>query len=152
MRETIGEKSLGDIFISLFLFLTIGGITFVIYRTEGIPEDSLDQFKFYVMVGAIVITFFLTIHELMKPHVMIECDRRNLYLNYRHHSDEIPLQEIVQAQAKRARARAITYSYGKITIHTTKDTHRIGNVAKCEDVALRIMRLVNTAKEDREEE
>jgi len=127
-------------------------LTFISIRTNAIEENTTKSIMVYVTGGLSVMSFFLTIRELVKPHVMIESDKMNLYLNYRHHTEEIPLHEIVQAQAKRVRSRAITYSYGKITIHTTRDTHRIGNIAKCEDVALRIMRLVNTAKEHREEE
>jgi len=152
MRETIGEKSVGDIFTHVLLFIVLGGLTIIYMRTNRIAESTYESIMVYVTGALSVILFFLAINEIMKPRVMIESDKMYLYLNYRHHTEEIPLYDIVQAQAKRVRSRAITYSFGKITIHTTKDSHRIGNVSNCEDVALRIMRLVNTAKENRKEE
>jgi hypothetical protein len=152
MKETIGKKSVGDIVTHVLLFIVLGGLTIIYMRTNIVAESTYESIMVYVTGGLSVILFFLAINEIMKPRAMIESDQKNLYLNYRHHTEEISLHDIVQAKAKRARSRAITYSYGKITIHTASDTHKIGNVSNCEDVASRIMHLVDVAKEKREEE
>ena len=80
---------------------------------------------------------------------MIQCDDNYLYFNYRNRTEKIELKSILQATPRRTRARNITYSFGKVVLHTKTGNYEIGKVSNCEEVCLQIMEIVREKTEEK---
>lgn len=138
MKESIGFRSSGVIVVYTFgLILTTLLAFLMIYIEIGY---SLLFFAFALLM------LILIIFELRKPKNLIQYDENFLYLNYKNETVKINLNAIVHATPKRSRARYVTYTFGKVIVHTKHDEYRIGTVSECEQVCLNIMKLVNSKK------
>jgi len=138
MKESIGFRSSGVIVVYTFgLILTTLLAFLMIYIEIGY---SLLFFAFALLM------LILIIFELRKPKNLIQYDENFLYLNYKNETVKINLNAIVHATPKRSRARHVTYTFGKVIVHTKHDEYRIGTVSECEQVCLNIMKLVNSKK------
>lgn len=85
----------------------------------------------------------IRISKLPKELIFVEEDTLSIYVQNMY--KEIPFMDIIQALPKIATSgRGITYSFGKITIHTKEKSYTVEHVAECERVSLEIMKMIKS--------
>lgn len=145
MKKTVGYKSAGQInwtFFCAFLLLLLTIMTL----SGAIILGGSDLWTYsFLLICATLWFYIFAIMQVVKPDYMIQYDHDNLYLNYRGETITIPLSDITYVLPRRANSRGISYSHGKIIIHTKDVQLEIGYVSECEQVSEEIMHLVHEA-------
>lgn len=152
MKKVIGEKSKGVIinrgivFVVLLIVLALPIISVAVGSRTYEVSDLIPFYIFLSFILVIIICVLINmirISKLPKELIFVEEDTLSIYVQNMY--KEIPFMDIIQALPKIATSgRGITYSFGKITIHTKEKSYTVEHVAECERVSLEIMKMIKS--------
>jgi hypothetical protein len=144
MKKVIAEKSKGQLvfFSFLFLFLLVLFLLLIYFTRQNLSDSSEYSFQIVSISFSLIFLLIYIFVQLRKPKILIECDDDHIYLNYNGYTETIPTTSIIQVTPKRVHYRYGNYTFGNIIIHTNVDQYKIGHVPDCEEVSLKIMRIV----------
>jgi|GEM_PF-2058768 hypothetical protein len=144
MKEVIGVKSKGNSFVyRSFFVVSLVVFTFsLLMKLQG--QDTRDEVQ-VLLIGSLIMMIIMGIILISiknKPTNAIECDGEYLYINEPDTVIKIQLTSIVHVAPRRIRSRYMTYTFGRLTVHTADKRYETTVViSECEEVAHEIMKL-----------
>lgn len=141
MKKTVATKSMGSVILDVVASIVLL-LAFVVWIALVIkfPTQEVTVYIFGVFFGVSgIVLSFISRNELRKPKITVEMDDENLYIHYVRDTKVIKLSNIKHVTSRKTHARYITYTFGKLIVHTKEGEFKTDTVSQCEQAAVTIM-------------
>ena len=136
-KKALGFKSYKFIILELIAFILsvlMLLLFFQTYYTESKTEFTIILLGI-IAFGLLIYVSYLLLKAIIRPKVIIEYDRKGIYLNYRKNKTVYLLyKNISNVYAEEISAKAHTYKFGFLHIHTFDEKYKIGIINDVKEV------------------
>ena len=141
MKKTLATKSMGNIILDVAASIVML-LAFVVWIVLVIkfPTQEVTVYILGIFFGVSgIVLSFISRNELRKPKITVEMDDENLYIHYIKDTKVLEFSSIKHVASRKAHARNITYSFGKLVVYTKEGEFKTNTVSQCEQAAVNIM-------------